>query len=519
MSEKFDHIVVGEGFGGVACAVILRKIFKKKVALVFDNGGNKGRYDKNDKMVWLQDYGIYSFGEVEYGTRLREIIDFVTGKRMKWEKYPSKYEKVFFPNFSYEFNELFEYHKEDLIKTFPEEEQNILKYFDEMEQIANFSSLVILDQILPAYITFPLKVISRKKFKSTGLTIQEYFDKRFENLKLKAILASRWENCGAMPQECSLIVHSIFIYHFLAGAHYPVNGVKELLSQMFREFVAAGGVLFTNHRLEEIIVNRGKATGVKISSSDNGETETNELQAASVISDAGAVNTYRNLLKEGVPAKMLREVDEFKPQGVLFRIKFEMKSSPAKIGATGADLRVYNTFSFITRNKMTADYGEKPELSYLVSFDSLKDPSRKDNRVEVVSFMDKILFDFFNAHYNTEEKLTTLVKKIINDIDSKLPGFRNLIKDYTIVRPTEATINDSRITTLGVPPIPARYKQKWLKIKTPVKNLYLTGQDIYCPGIPGAFLGAVATAGALNGKFGFFKLLGKIKKAIYPEKR
>ena len=45
-----------------------------------------------------------------------------------------------------------------------------------------------------------------------------------------------------------------------------------------------------------------------------------------------------------------------------------------------------------------------------------------------------------------------------------------------------------------------RFKQKWLKPKTPIKNLYLTGQDITTVGFTSALFSGVLTSSVILNK-------------------
>ena len=52
----------------------------------------------------------------------------------------------------------------------------------------------------------------------------------------------------------------------------------------------------------------------------------------------------------------------------------------------------------------------------------------------------------------------------------------------------------------GIDHTPQRFRQKFLQPRTPIKNFYLTGQDIISAGVGGALFSGVVTASAMEGK-------------------
>jgi len=66
---------------------------------------------------------------------------------------------------------------------------------------------------------------------------------------------------------------------------------------------------------------------------------------------------------------------------------------------------------------------------------------------------------------------------------------------------------------------PERFQVRSLRPRTPIRNLYLTGQDIVTPGVAGATYGGVITASYLlrrNLAADFSKPATKLKSATRP---
>jgi all-trans-retinol 13,14-reductase len=58
----------------------------------------------------------------------------------------------------------------------------------------------------------------------------------------------------------------------------------------------------------------------------------------------------------------------------------------------------------------------------------------------------------------------------------------------------------------GLAHTPKRFEQHWLRPKTPIKNLFMTGQDICCCGIGGALVGGYMCAYSMSSRSLFHTL-------------
>ncbi len=113
------------------------------------------------------------------------------------------------------------------------------------------------------------------------------------------------------------------------------------------------------------------------------------------------------------------------------------------------------------------------------------------------------------GYYSLKDKIAS---GLFNLIDSHYPGFKKLVDYAELATPltSEHFTAHPEGTMYGLPATPERYRQSWMRVKTPLKGLYITGTDVSSMGVVSSLLGGFATASVLNGPFGLFKLIAKI---------
>jgi phytoene dehydrogenase-like protein len=113
-----------------------------------------------------------------------------------------------------------------------------------------------------------------------------------------------------------------------------------------------------------------------------------------------------------------------------------------------------------------------------------------------------------------------IAEGLLEFVDRHYPGFKSLVDYCEVSTPltVEQFTGHLRGSVYGVPATPERFELPYLRVATPVRNLYLTGADVASPGIMGAMMGGVATTARLLGAMGFFRIMTAARKrAAAPE--
>ncbi len=95
-----------------------------------------------------------------------------------------------------------------------------------------------------------------------------------------------------------------------------------------------------------------------------------------------------------------------------------------------------------------------------------------------------------------------MAQRLLEELYKQLPQVKGKVDCYELSTPltTQHFVNYDKGEIYGLDHTPKRFRQRFLKPRTPIKNLFLTGQDIISVGVGSALFSGVLTATALTGK-------------------
>lgn len=514
--QKFDAIVIGSGIGGLTTAAILSKLYRKKVLVLeqhFTPGGFTHGFDRQGKFHW--DVGVHYIGEMEAGGTGRAVFDYITNGQLQWQKMEDPFEKFVYPDFTFDVHSDPKRFKADLIAKFPHERKAIKRYFQDIQTAAFWFIGDSMLELFPKFLHPLLRRIYRHFGAIGRQTTQRYLDKNFRDTRLKALLVSQWGDYGLPPCQSSFGTHSSIVTHFLNGGWHPVGGGKAIAQTIIPTIEQSGGIVITQRRVTEILIESGVAVGVKVQNLADSTAELEVYHAPVVISNAGAYNTYLKLIPPDFPLPFRQSIETFPKGNNVLTLYLGLKEHPQKLGFHSANYWIHHSYDHnAVLDAPPISAIDPPPFCYL-SFPSLKNPAAKGHTAEMIvpghydvfaQWQDK---KWRRRGADYAELKSQITDSIVGSVESCYPGFRGLIEYAELATPLtfEHFAASDRGAIYGIPCTPARFDLPWTNARTPIKNLYLTGVDTFPNGIMGAMMGGVKTAGLVDGLFGFLEIM------------
>ncbi len=523
--NNFDAIVIGSGMGALSVASILAQMNKKRVLVIerhFEIGGFTHSFRRKG---YSWDVGLHYVGDMFEGAMVRRLLDYVTDNKLKWEEMPENFEKFVYPEVVFEVPNDPAGYRERLIAAFPHERSAIEKYFKDIRAASHWHVREFMTRFLPWLVAWPIRMANRIAKNLACMTTAEYLRLHINDLKLRTLLTSQWGDYGLTADKSCFAVHALIVSHYLNGGYYP-HGGAERIARIVEEIVERnGGAFLINSEVSEIIVRNERVEGVRVRHIP--QKTTVEYSSQTVISNAGAVATYGRLLAGSPKKQVLKNARELTAldNGLSAVILFlGLNESPECLGVRGENWWINETSETLDVQKQTERLLRGVPCSAYLSFPSIKAGDDRPPTAEIIALVVPEYFDAWckqpwrkraPEYYALKERIA---EGLLELVERHLPGFGALVAYKELATPLTIQHFSGRDhgRMYGVPDIPEKFKTKALRVKTPVRGLYLTGSDVCSLGIAGALMGGVAAAALLNGPFGFFRIG---RDAMRPSKK
>ncbi|MBK7550107.1 MAG: NAD(P)/FAD-dependent oxidoreductase [Rhodoferax sp.] len=514
-TTEFDAIVIGSGIGSLTTAALLAKQRNMRVLVLeqhFTAGGQTHEFKRKGKFEF--DVGLHYIGEMDHGS-VKTVFDFITEGKLQWQKMPDEFDKFVYPDFEFNVPSNPEQYRQRLIDRYPAEEAAIEQYFRDLKIACTWNTISQLADALPNVLLPFLKLLFRRKGRLATLTVEAYLNCQFNDPQLKALLASHWGLYGLPPSRAAFGIHAQAVSSYFRGGWYPVGGAKQIAHSIIPVIERFGGQVLSGKTVTEILIENGCAKGVRTSATLKPKLPPVEFVAPLVISGAGAVNTYLKLIPSNEDIPFRSQLAAIPSGASAVSVYLGLKDTPTKLGVQGENHWVYGGYD----HNQSAE-GDSLSGGYFLSFASLRNPQAKGHTAQIITFTK---YEFFAKWAKSrwkkrdkeyEQLKQEIAQRLITEIDKRIPGFAELVAYVDVSTPLsmEHFQGNTRGEFYGLPYTPDRAFKPWTYVKSPIKNLYLTGCDVLAPGVSGAMISGVKTAGVLMGPFGFFRLMNMMEK-------
>jgi len=452
--RQYDAIVIGAGIGGLFCANILARGGMKVLLLErhYMLGGFCSTFRRRG---FIFDAATHFYPLLGNPTTM-------TGKLVKdleieteWIKMDpvDQFHMPGLPPFTVPSD--FGPYVQRLKEWFPEEAANVDAYFIELRQAYMYGLLYYFKGVSND------QVERLEKYTMTGK-----LDEHFRDQRIKAILMADAPHWGSLPDRTSYVFDAMLRLSYFLGNYYPKGSSQKFADDLGRAFTALGGKILKCAEVEKITTENGKAKGVRIRTVSKKDPEVFEFEAPVVVSNADAVNTYRDMLgEEHCGQWMLDHLHSIKPTFACFLTHIGLRGmDPERLAASeGYYWNSFNT-SDIVQNVF--------KIFIPTHFDpSIAPPGCQILIVQRPSpvRVDEVT-DWAAHKAEVEGKTMAGLRRVLPDIE-----------DHIVVKSSASAHTSYRFTNnwqggmLGWEMSPEQLGTRRLPIYTPVDNVYLTG--------------------------------------------
>ena len=502
-NNEFDVIVIGSGMGGMTTATALSRMEHKVLLLEKAQtiGGLTHTFSR-DGFSW--DVGLHycgMFGNDEPGDK---VLDWLSGDTIEFHSIGTVYDTIHFPDgFELAVGRPAEAYQSELKERFPDNSAEIEAYFEALVSGEEAIRLVSAERSMPEPFRSAHRWWNKKKIaRWCGRTTSEVIGEYISNPKLAAVLSAQWGPYGGAPEQASFGIHSLIIRHYLDGAGYPVGGAGSIAAGLVPVIESAGGSARPETTVSEILIDDGRAIGVRTISGQ-------VFEAPTIVSAIGAGETVDRLLpREICEQEWAVEIAAMKPSICHFEMFLGFEGDIAKLGASRSNHWFFESWD--TNDGLWTNT-DSPIQMMFVSFPSLKDdrhdpgPSQRHTGQFMVLADWSTVADFASGGAEEYPDKWAAFK---DDVEAKLLAFFTerfpALAPLVVCRVFGTPLATAKFTAhekggfYGLETTPRRVMSDALRPRTPVPGLYLTGKDVLTPGIAGSLFSGMLTAAAID---------------------
>ena len=302
-------------------------------------------------------------------------------------------------------------------------------------------------------------------------------------------------------------MHALIAKHYLAGGAYPVGGSAEIARSIIPTIQACGGEVFTYAGVEQVLVEKGRAVGVRMN-------DGSEIRAPQVVSNAGFMVTMNRLLPEAVSRDMGADkwTNQVQHSSAHLCLYAGFKGTTEELGLDSTNLWIYPNGD---HEGNVEHYLKDPEMPFplvYISFPSAKDPKWAErypdkSTVEIVTIVNQEWFEKWQdttwgqRGESYEVFKARFAQRMLDILFKHRPQLKEALDYHELSTPlsTRWFQWNEKGEIYGLDHFIDRFEKPFLHPVTPLKGFYMTGADVMTAGVGGAMMGGVMASCAMLG--------------------
>lgn len=484
-------VIIGGGLGGLFCGALLAKNGIKVTVLEKNTiiGGGLQCFKRNKVFF---ETGMHTLGGFLPGGTLYQICDYlgILDRLSIQHLDPNCVDEIRIKEGSqcYTLPSGKERFIKTLIKYFPHEEEGIRSYVEEIFKLTEEIPLFYLKEDRPLLVSH-----SQKFFWSVDRLISHYI----KDVNLRNLLAYMSPLYGGIKGETPAYVHALINVFYLNGVSRFIGGSMQLTNALKEIIESNGGKVMNKSEVKYIDITSSLINFI--------ETSDSKKYSADYYVSAISPTALLNIVKPGALGKLYeKRISEIPVSYSAFSVFIEFFPKTFKFfnhtghyhsnfeDIWGPNKRNNNNFIgslyFITPpDHRNQSYANRMIVISVMNFD------------EVSKWADSKVGKRPKDYYKWKDEKT---KQILNILEELYPGFKQCVKNIEAGSPLTIRdfYNSKEGSLYGFRKDCEDIFQSQISVKTKIKNLFLTGQNIILHGICGVPLTAIITAESILGE-------------------
>ena len=506
----WDVIVIGSGLGGLTTAGLLAR-HKGKRVLVLERHYTAGGFTHvftRPGFDW--DVGVHYIGDVHRErSMLRRTFDHLSDGELAWADMGKIYDTIIIGNDRYELPAGRKAFREAMVGYFPARAQEIDTYLARIHATVKKAMPFFGEKLLPGPLSKLVGPLLRwPAMREARRTVKDVMAEITSDPRLTAVLTGQYGDYGLPPGQASFFMHAMLVEHYLPGAAYPVGGSGRIAETMLPGIEASGGQVVTNAEVAEILIERGRAVGVKLADGA-------EVRAPVVVSDAGWALTFNKLVapEHAARAGIQTRLPGVEPSFAHLSLYVGLDRDAQQLGLKPSNLWVYPDQDHDGNVARYTDDPAAPMPVAYMSFPSAKDPdfARRHPGKATIEVIGVAPWKWFARWQDSrwhkrgadyDQFKAELAARLRAELIRQCPQVEPHIVHAELSTPlsTRHFAGHPQGEIYGLAHTPSRFEVRALRPGTAIPGLYLTGADICTAGIGGALMGGMLTASLLGRK-------------------